>query len=341
MHIDDHIDLNEWDQFVATHPDGHVFQTSGWSDLKSAFGWHGERIAIRRAGTIVAGAQVLFRRLPLGPLAYVPKGPLVDYQDEVTSRRLVDAVHQLCRTRGAFTCKMEPDLTESAELSTWFARHGLHAGQQTIQPRRTILIDISASEDAILKRMKSKTRYNIRLAKRKGIQVHSGNRQELDAFNQLMAVTGKRDSFGVRSSAYYERAYDILCSTDQGRLFLATFEDQPVAGLLALACGQKAWYIAGASGNEHREKMPSYALQWAAIRWASARGCTTYDLCGVPDEDEETLEAGFTERNDGLWGVYRFKRGFGGQLVRYAGAFDYIYNKPLYWAYHLALRLLS
>jgi lipid II:glycine glycyltransferase (peptidoglycan interpeptide bridge formation enzyme) len=215
----------------------------------------------------------------------------------------------------------------------------LRPGVQTIQPRRTILIDISGSEDEILQQMKSKTRYNIRLSGRKGVEVHWGKQSDLEAFNQLMAITGERDDFGVRSADYYERAYDIFCRTDQARLFIATFEGQPLAGLLAFACGRKAWYIAGASGNAHRARMPAYALQWAAIQWAKGHGCTTYDLYGVPDKDEATLEAHFTERRDGLWGVYRFKRGFGGQLVRYTGPWDRVYSKLRYWLYHLALKL--
>jgi peptidoglycan pentaglycine glycine transferase (the first glycine) len=341
IQIDTQPSPREWDQFVTAHPEGHIFQTSGWRHLKSAFGWHGELVAIRRDRAIVAGAQVLFRRLPwpVVRLAYVPKGPLVDLQDEDTCRPLFEAIHRLCRTRRAFACKIEPDLPVSDGLSTSLARWGFRLGEQTIQPRRTILIDIGGSEEEILKQMKSKTRYNIRLSGRRGVQVHEGNRRDLDTFNQLMSITGKRDSFGVRSPAYYERAYDVFVNADQARLFIATFEGQPLAGLLAFACGHKAWYIAGASGNEHRERMPAYALQWAAIRWAKARGCTTYDLYGVPDEDKETLEAHFTERHDGLWGVYRFKRGFGGRLVRYGGAFDYVYNRPLYRIYHLALRL--
>jgi peptidoglycan pentaglycine glycine transferase (the first glycine) len=285
--------------------------------------------------------QVLFRRLPppLGCLAYAPKGPLVDLQDEDTSQQLFRAVHQLCRSRRAFMCKIEPDQLVSATLAAQLEHHGFQPSQQTIQPPRTILVDVSIDEDQILKRMKSKTRYNIRLSERRGVQVHVGGPHDLNAFNELMVVTGERDRFGVRSPAYYERAWDILGQAGWARLFVATFEGQPLAGLLAFACGRKAWYIAGASGNEHRARMPTYAVQWAAIRWARERGCTTYDLCGVPDEDETTLEDHFADRHDGLWGVYRFKRGFGGRVVRYAGAFDCVYNRLLYWVYNVALGL--
>jgi peptidoglycan pentaglycine glycine transferase (the first glycine) len=116
-------------------------------------------------------------------------------------------------------------------------------------------------------------------------------------------------------------------------LLLAEVDGEPVAAVMAFALPPRAWYFYGASGNRHRKKMPAYLLQWEAMRWARSVGCTTYDLWGVPDEDEETLEAGFAQRQDGLWGVYRFKRGFGGRLVRSVGAWDRVYAPVRYRLY--------
>jgi lipid II:glycine glycyltransferase (peptidoglycan interpeptide bridge formation enzyme) len=161
----------------------------------------------------------------------------------------------------------------------------------------------------------------------------------MPAFTRLMAVTAERNTFGVHTPDYYQRAFAAFFPLGMVRLLIATVGGQPVAGVMAFACGARAWYAYGASGNEHRNKMPTYAVQWAAIRWARERGCASYDLYGVPDEDEETLEAEFSERHEGLWGVYRFKRGFGGQVVRSIGALDYAYSKPLYWLYRQALAL--
>jgi peptidoglycan pentaglycine glycine transferase (the first glycine) len=107
---------------------------------------------------------------------------------------------------------------------------------------------------------------------------------------------------------------------------------------MVFAFGNKAWYMYGASGDAHRERMPNHALQWEAIRWSKSQGCATYDLWGVPDEDEAALDAQYMNRSDGLWGVYRFKRGFGGRLVRYVGASDRVYNSLLYRVFLLALR---
>ncbi|MFN8426455.1 MAG: peptidoglycan bridge formation glycyltransferase FemA/FemB family protein [Anaerolineales bacterium] len=118
-----------------------------------------------------------------------------------------------------------------------------------------------------------------------------------------------------------------------GEILLAEYEGKPLAALFVARNGNRAYYLYGASTDEERNRMPTYLLQWEAMKWAKARGCEEYDLWGVPDEDEATLEANFETRHDGLWGVYRFKRGFGGELKRAVQALDRVYNPLLYWAY--------
>jgi len=149
----------------------------------------------------------------------------------------------------------------------------------------------------------------------------------------LMDATGERDGFGVHTQAYYQRAYDLFAAWGACSILLASYEGQPLAAMMVFVRGKRAWYFYGASNNEERNRMPTYLLQWEAMRWAAARGCTEYDLWGVPDASEEELEANFTNRYDGLWGVYRFKRGFGGRLVRSAGAWDRVYHPMLYRLY--------
>lgn len=283
---------------------------------------------------------MLFRRLPLGwTIAYVPKGPLIDAGCRGAGESLFSALHHLCRRRRALMLKVEPDWLEGDPMVNTLAGYGFVPSPQTVQPRRTVLIDVTSDQEEMLSRLKSKTRYNIRLAERKGVTIQIGSRENVTAFNRLMAVTGERDGFGVHSPEYYAQAYDLFAGQDMARLLIARYEGQPIGAVMALACGSKAWNMYSASGNEHREKMPNYALQWAAMLWAQERGCHSYDLWGVPDQPEEVLEAQFTDRSDGMWGLYRFKRGFGGQLVRYVGAFDFIYDRALYRLYSLALRL--
>ena len=335
--------IGDWDRFVVSHPQAHVLQLSLWARLKECFGWRARRVALVEEGHICAGAQLLLRpffpRLRRGPcLAYVPKGPLVHWEDVVTTAVLLSAIHPLAREAGSVCLTIEPELFDAPQLDLRLRECGFRPSARGVQPRRTIHLDLRPSEEEILAAMKSKTRYNIRLAQRREVEVRVGDAEDVATFYRLSQVTGERDQYGVHSHAYYRRAYDLFVPAGLARLFLAEYQGQPLAGLMVFACGPRAWYFYGASSNEERHRMPNYALQWAAIRWAKASGCETYDLWGVPDEDEEVLEAGFLERSGGLWGVYRFKRGFGGQLARYVGTYDYVYRPLLYKLYRQALR---
>jgi lipid II:glycine glycyltransferase (peptidoglycan interpeptide bridge formation enzyme) len=316
-------------------------QTEEWGDLKSRFGWSTERIILRGPSEgIVSGAQILFRRLPfgLGTLAYIPKGPLLDWQSVSHVTQTLDALDQAARARGAIVLSMEPHLPDRREHTERLTQVGLIPGVASIQPRSTLLVDLRPDENAILGAMKGKTRYNIRLSARKGVMVRQGSHSDIDSFNELMAVTGERSRFGVRSPAYYRTAFEVFSRNEQVGLFLAEYRGEPLAGLMVFTLGHTAWYFFGASSDALRNLMAPYAVQWAAMRWAKARGCTVYDLWGVPDENTQTLESQFTARSDGLWGVYRFKRGFGGRLARAVGAWDRIIHPLRYRLYCWALR---
>jgi len=324
----------EWDQFVAAYPRAHILQTAEWGELKAAFGWSAQRVVLLEDGTPRAGALVLYRPLPLGlgSLAYVPRGPLVDWERPEEVAELVGALTGAARARRAVALIVEPDLPDEPRWRELFGALGFRPSPLgSIQPRRTLVVDIGRDEEAILAAMKPKTRYNIRLSQRKGVTVWEGTESDFPAFHRLMAETAARDRFGVHAPAYYERAYRLFVPRGWARLLMAGVEGEPVAALMVFALGRRAWYFYGASSDAHREKMPTYRLQWEAIRWARSRGCTEYDLWGVPDEDEGRLEAEFTRRQDGLWGVYRFKRGFGGHLVRTVGAWERPLRLALYW----------
>src|SRR5205085_4006831 len=144
--------------------------------------------------------------------------------------------------------------------------------------------------------------------------------EDVERFIALTKVTGQRDGFAVHAPEYYRRAYELFQAAGQCELFLADYEGTTLAAVMVFALGRRAWYLYGASSDQERNRMAPYLAQWQAMRWAHARGALAYDLWGVPDEDEAALEAGFETRHEGLWGVYRFKRGFGGQLVRSLGA---------------------
>ncbi len=332
-----------WDDLVAAAPGGHVLQSWAWGELKSRFGWRVRRLAVDGAL-----AQVLFRSLPggLGSIAYVPRGPLADYHDIRSLAALLDALQPLAREQRAICLKIEPSLEDDPLVAERLRSLGFRPSPQVIQPRRTILVDLVADPEELLGRMKQKTRYNIRLAARKGVTVRAGDEADLAPFYALMEITAQRDRFGIHMRAYYEAAHQLFVRAGQGRLLLAEYEGQLLAGLVVLGTGGgkrggTACYMYGASSDEHRNLLPTYFLQWKGMLWAREQGYRVYDLWGVPDEDEETLEEGFARRSDGLWGVYRFKRGFGGRLVRTAGAWDLVYAPLRYRLYSMAVSWLG
>jgi lipid II:glycine glycyltransferase (peptidoglycan interpeptide bridge formation enzyme) len=148
-----------------------------------------------------------------------------------------------------------------------------------------------------------------------------------------MISTGNRDVFGIHSKTYYETVYNSFIEDRQVALLLAFYQGIPLAGLMVFRSGSRAWYFYGASNEQERNRMPTYLLQYEAMKWAKRMGCTQYDLWGIPDEDEDVLEEGFSNRSDGLWGVYRFKRGFGGIIKRHSTAYDRVYMPLLYKIY--------
>lgn len=331
----------DWDAFVASHPDGHLLQTSQWAELKRRFGWQVERVALRREGQIVAGAQVLLRRLPWGQtLAYVPKGPLVDWRNPALVQPLLDALLAACAPHRPALLKIEPDLPDSPLLDLTLASYGFQRGHP-VQPRSTVLVSLEDGPEAVLAGMKQKWRYNVRLAARKDVTVRPMTPADLPAWHAMNEETGRRDGFGVHEPAYYALAFELF-PPDQARWLLAELAGQPLAAIAAFALAGKAWYMWGASSSLERQRMPNHALQWAAMQWASELGCRSYDLWGIPDEvgaDPERYADDFADQRGGLWGVYRFKQGFGGHVVRYTGAWDLRLSSVGHRVYHLARRL--
>jgi len=273
----------------------------------------------------------LIRKLALGfSIAYIPQGPV--------GKRwipLIGEINNLCRSEKSIVLYVEPDCWAEEEAHCIKQLGNFLPADITIQPRRTILISLEGDEDDWLSRMKQKTRYNIRLAERKGVKVIKS--KDISVFNEMIEVTGERDEFGIHNPEYYEQVFELFSREDMCSLLVAEYDSKPLAALIVFYHGNRAWYLYGASNNQERNRMPTYLLQWEAMRFTAARGCKTYDLWGIPDETPEILEDNFTERSDGLWGVYRFKRGFGGEIKRSAGVFKKIHYPVLHGLFKAAL----
>lgn len=326
----------EWDTFVTTHNQGHLLQSWGWGTLKTGAGWHPLRVALwdTQDEKIVAGAQLLRRTLAhlpprLGHLAYIPKGPLLDWTQPQDARLFPTELSGLffaqllsfVRKHGAIALQIELPLEADQETATFASRTltSLHFRPvRPVQPARTILLDLTPGEETLLAAMKEKWRYNIRLAGRKGVQVRAARSlEDVRAWYSLLQITSQRDAFGIHTFDYYRRAWQLFAPLNQAQLLLAEYEGQALAGIFVGCMARKALYLYGASGNEHRNLMPNYLLQWEAIRWAKSQGATSYDFWGIPETDDA---------GEALAGVYRFKSGWGGRVARFACNYEHVFH---------------
>jgi peptidoglycan pentaglycine glycine transferase (the first glycine) len=333
-----------WDHLLSGAGAG-LLQSWRWGEFKRQAGWEPVRLASAiRNGT---AAQVLFRRLPRLPLpvsvAYIPRGPVALGDGEESS--FWESAHKAARRRGAIFLKVEPPWELGPDLSKEEADRRMEAlgfkPAGRLQPSRTIVLDLGGTEDDLLKAMKPKTRYNLRLAGRRGVIVRRAESEsDLRQFFSLLQVTGERDDFGIHTYPYYEQMWRTFGpeGSDTALILLADHPEEeerakgPIAGLLALRFGHEAIYMYGASDNRGREHMPNYLLQWEATQWAREHGCTVYDFWGIPDapQEEGDEEGSAVNARAGLRGVYWFKKGFGGREIEYPGAYDYVYNRLLY-----------
>lgn len=314
-----------WDEFLLSSGQAHLLQCSAWADFKAHFGW--DVLRVLYDGPLGdAGFQLLHRQTPLGRIAYVGRGPVDNTSTPEGAAAALNAVSLAARQLGVIYVMIEPNSTGfSAEVE----------GQLTmappLQPPTTIKVDIRPSEAEILARFKPKTRYNVRLAMKKGVTVRPGDAADLAGFYALMQETGERDRFLIRPLSYYRLALEAL--GNNACLLVAEHEGVMIAANIVMGFGPEAIYMYGASGNQHRNLMPTYLLQWEGMRWAKSAGFQTYDLWGIPEDasGEEAIDE-IEERRGGLWGVYRFKRGFGGEVFRYTGARDLVLSP---WRYRL------
>jgi len=324
------IDPRQFDALLLRLARPHILQSSHWAALKAPL-WQSQAFIWEERATPLAVASVLTRRLGRLPVKvqYVPKGPIVADRPGVWERVLAGLEHH-AREKHTLFIKIDPDIdADSAAgqaLIDLLKRRGWRFSPEQIQFRNTVISDLRPDEDSMLAAMKAKTRYNIRLAARRGVQVRTS--ADFETFYRLYAETAQRDGFLIRPRPYYLRVMQRLQGAGLGQLLLATVEEQAIAGVFLFRFGPTAWYFYGASSNQHRRLMPNYLLQWQAMCWAKAQGCSTYDWWGAPDELDES---------DPMWGVYRFKVGFGGTLRRWIGAWDYTPRPTLYRIYTRAM----
>jgi lipid II:glycine glycyltransferase (peptidoglycan interpeptide bridge formation enzyme) len=362
---------NMWDQLISDLPNPHFLQTYEWGQVKMKYGWIPfyavwtddgkfhvfqsiENWSIKsencQAGCLVLKKQILSRGFTARlSILYAPKGPLLDWTNESLRGRVLNDLQGFAIKQGAIFLKIDPDIvlgcgipnSEGDILDTCgqairgelnrSARGWVYSLDQ-IQFRNTVLVDLSAPEEEMLARMKPKTRYNIRLSEKKGVTVRVGNVDDLNMLYKMYAETSIRDGFVIRDENYYLTVWKLFMQ-DRSSVFsslpvaiplIAEVENTPVAAIFLFMFAGRAYYVYGMSRNLYREKMPTYLLQWEAMKRARASGCRVYDLWGAPEIFDES---------DSMWGVYRFKEGLGGEVVRTLGAYDFAPTRLWYKLY--------
>lgn len=319
----------EWNHALVALPHPNVLQSWAWGEIKARHGWTSSRILFLENENPRAAAQILRRPLPRTPFGvlYVPKGPVLDYQNPALFSRALAELEIIARKRRAIFIKVDPDLRTTQPAAAVLSKRGWRVSNEQIQFHNTVTLDLDRTEAEILAAMKPKWRYNLRLAEKKGVRVEFGDEGTLETFYAMYAETSARDGFMIRSLGYYRDVWETMLRAGQAKILLARVGEEPVAGIILFLFGKRAWYFYGASRSTHRDLMPNHLLQWEAIRFAQAQGCTEYDFWGAPDVLDESAS---------MYGVYKFKMGFGGEFVERIPAHDFVVNRPLYWLYAVA-----
>ena len=340
-------DSAKWASILNSLPHSHLLQSWEWGEFKSRYSWTAHRWIWEYAEKTVAAAQVLIRierRAGLrAGIMYVPRGPLLDWTDSALRLQVLSDLQDFARNAGVLLLKIDPEVPlgygqpgtpvaadepAGKQLVSELASQGWRESAIQIQFRNTVLLDITRPEDDILASFKQKTRYNIRLAGRRGVAVRLGSVADLPVLYRLYFNTSARDGFIIRDESYYLDLWQSFIQAGQAQALIAEVDGTVIAGLLLFFHRERATYMHGMSDSTQREKMPNHLLQWEAMRLAKARGCSEYDFWGAPDNFASS---------DSMWGVWRFKSGFRGQVQRTLGAWDLPMRQPQYWIYNVVM----
>mgnify|MGYP004620720789 FL=1 len=316
-------DEEEYTRFLESNERCNFQQSLEWAKVKTS--WKREVILAEDSSKKIIGSlMVWIRKIPIfGNIMYSARGPVCDIHNMEILKQLTEGAKLLAKKYNAIVLRIEPDIKSD---DTSFRNIMLELGysikddaknfREEIQPRYVFRLDTKdKTEDEIFKNFHSKTRYNIRLATKKGVTIKDGTKEDLKDFHKIMVTTGIRDGFITRPLEYFERMYDCL-GPEHMKILMAYYEGKPISGVIPIMYGNKTWYLYGASSNEHRNLMPNYLLQWEMIKIAISRKSDIYDLRGVP---------GIADNSNGL---FRFKKGFGAEYTEFIGEV-YIPFKPL------------
>ncbi len=318
------MELSQYEKFAAGSKNVSFMQSECWSKVKQ--GWESEQVILTDDnGKELAAAQLLFKKFSFlhTSFAYAPRGPVCDVHDKETLAKLTEKMKEVAAKHHAFLIRVDPMVLQDDKEaidnlnSVGFRQNLKKTEDDTIQSLKNYVLPLEGkTEEEIFQNFHPKWRYNVRTAIRKGVECVVDN-SKVDDFFTLMQETGTRDHFHIRPKEYFE----LLLSAfgENARLYMCYSPDhQPLSGALSIRFGDRVNYVYGASTQNQRNLMPNYLMQWSMIQWAIQSGCRIYDFMGVPHYEDESHSN---------YGVYRFKKGFNGHPVTYAGEFDMVRSR--------------
>ncbi len=332
--LENKTDEEEYTKFLENHERCNFQQSLEWARVKTS--WKREVILAEDENKKIIGSLMVWvRKIPIfGNIMYSARGPICDIHDMEVLQQLTEGAKELAKKYNAIVLRIEPDIKSDDEdfknimLQLGFSiKDDAKNFREEIQPRYVFRLDTKGkTEDEIFKAFHQKTRYNVRLATKKGVTIKEGNKEDLKDFHKIMVTTGIRDGFITRPLEYFEKMYDEL-GPEHMKVLLAYYEGKPIAGVIPIMYGNKTWYLYGASSNEHRNLMPNYLLQWEMIKIALSRKSDIYDLRGVP---------GIADNSNGL---YRMKKGFGAEYTEFVGEVYMPYKPMMYNLYKVSEKI--
>lgn len=321
-------DKDGWDESIGRHG-GHFLQSWGWGEFKARQGWIPERIAVEGASGLGL-VQALYRHRGPVSIGYVPRGPVLPGDTNV-SRTLFEQLDRLTKLHHAISLVVEPN--SRLPLPGSYRDWGFVRGPAHFQPSRTVKVDL-VDDDALMAKIHPKTRYNIRMAQRRGVEISigTGSAEDIDRFYCLLTDTADRNAFAIHDRSYYADFLDIFGET--AVLLFANVDRATVAALIAVRFGDEAMYMYGASSSAHRANGAGFIIQWEAMRWAREHGCHRYDMWGIPATDPPEAAKSDGDKLAGSYrddwrGLYQFKVRFGGNVVAYPPTIERRYRPIL------------
>jgi lipid II:glycine glycyltransferase (peptidoglycan interpeptide bridge formation enzyme) len=331
-------------KYMVLNKDNNFLQSEVWRKFQEAVG---NKTFIVKEESF--SASIIEHQLPVvGKYFYCPRGPIMKL-DPSTTLGMTNVIN-LARRNKAGWIRIDPENDQTLELIKNNISLPIKKAPHDMQPREILVMDISKSEEELLAGMKSKTRYNINLAEKKGVSLRITNLYEytnsndVDRFVELVKITAKRNKITSHPENYYRKMLEVIPS-DILKLYVAEYENKIIAANLVIFYGDTATYLHGATDDEYRNVMAPYLLQWQAIKDAKKMGYRFYDFGGISTNYLPTGQAGESDTNIRItnnWsGITKFKTGFTPttEPVKFPGSFDLVINTPKYFIYRLASRL--